>query len=221
MRGYPQFSFWISIALVKIYISGIIINRGKDTFELVGTVLNARNFMPTMCGCKQFLRWWSSLLCYAKWALTNKDLKGTWTLTCIYGLTIDPHNDQRPVGPVAQLVEHWTGIAEVWVGVSSRDLFLESPETFRVHLGWHNSLSIFKTKASRGMTLRSYFHFYYLYNTWKDQLYRISRLEFYELLFGPEKFSELSRNGPQVLESYSLNTMVVINIKLFSFSVES
>ena len=39
MRGYPQFSFWISIVLVKIYISCIIINRGKNTFELVGTVL--------------------------------------------------------------------------------------------------------------------------------------------------------------------------------------
>ena len=38
MRGYPQFSFWISITLVKIYISCIIINRGKNTFELVGTV---------------------------------------------------------------------------------------------------------------------------------------------------------------------------------------
>ena len=40
MRGYPQFSFWISVALVKIYISCIIITRGKNTFELVGTVLN-------------------------------------------------------------------------------------------------------------------------------------------------------------------------------------
>ena len=39
MPGYPQFSFWISMALVKIYISWIIINRGKNTFELVGTVL--------------------------------------------------------------------------------------------------------------------------------------------------------------------------------------
>ena len=43
MRGYPQFSFWISIALVKIYISCIIINRGKNTFELVGTVLKIAN----------------------------------------------------------------------------------------------------------------------------------------------------------------------------------
>ena len=39
MRGYPQFSFWISIALFKIYIFCIIINRGENTFELVGTVL--------------------------------------------------------------------------------------------------------------------------------------------------------------------------------------
>ena len=39
MRGYPQFSFSISIKLVKIYISRIIINRGKNTFELVGTAL--------------------------------------------------------------------------------------------------------------------------------------------------------------------------------------
>ena len=35
----PQFSFWISITLVKIYISYIIINVGKNIFELVGTVL--------------------------------------------------------------------------------------------------------------------------------------------------------------------------------------
>ena len=41
MRGYPQFSFWISITLIKIYISCIIINRGKSIFELVGTVLNS------------------------------------------------------------------------------------------------------------------------------------------------------------------------------------
>ena len=39
-RWYPQFSCWISITLVKIYLSCIIINRGKNTFELVGTVLN-------------------------------------------------------------------------------------------------------------------------------------------------------------------------------------
>ena len=44
MRGYPRFSFLISITLVKIYISRIIINRGKNTFELVGTVLNSYEY---------------------------------------------------------------------------------------------------------------------------------------------------------------------------------
>ena len=39
MRGYPKFSFSISITLVKICISRIITNRGKNTFALVGTVL--------------------------------------------------------------------------------------------------------------------------------------------------------------------------------------
>ena len=39
MRSYPQFSFVILMTLVKIYISYIIINRGKNTFESVGTVL--------------------------------------------------------------------------------------------------------------------------------------------------------------------------------------
>ena len=41
MRGYPQFSFWILITLVKIYISCIIMNRGKNICELVGTVLKS------------------------------------------------------------------------------------------------------------------------------------------------------------------------------------
>ena len=38
-------------------------------------------------------------------------------------------------------------------------LFLESPETFRAYFGCHNSLCIFKTKASRGTKLCSYFDF--------------------------------------------------------------
>ena len=45
MRGYPQFSFWISITLVKINISCVIINRGKNTIELVGTILNRREIL--------------------------------------------------------------------------------------------------------------------------------------------------------------------------------
>ena len=39
MRGYPQFSFRISVGLVKIYISSIITHREKKYLQLVGTVL--------------------------------------------------------------------------------------------------------------------------------------------------------------------------------------
>ena len=39
MRGYPQFSFWISIAADMIYLSHIVIMWGKKYFPLVGTVL--------------------------------------------------------------------------------------------------------------------------------------------------------------------------------------
>ena len=35
----PPIFFWISITLVKIYLSCIISNPGKNTLELVGTVL--------------------------------------------------------------------------------------------------------------------------------------------------------------------------------------
>ena len=35
----PNFLCWILITLAKIYISYIIINRGKNIFELIGTVL--------------------------------------------------------------------------------------------------------------------------------------------------------------------------------------
>ena len=38
MRDYPQFSFWISITVVKICFSRS--KPGKNTFELVGTVFN-------------------------------------------------------------------------------------------------------------------------------------------------------------------------------------
>ena len=36
----PPISFWISITLVKICFSRIFSKPGKNTFELVGTVLN-------------------------------------------------------------------------------------------------------------------------------------------------------------------------------------
>ena len=93
-------------------------------------------------------------------------------------------------------------------------LFLESPEAFRAYFGWHNSLCIFKTKASRGTKLCSYFYFCSLYNILKDQLYRISRSQFYEWLFGPEKFSGLSRNGPLVANEQNddLNLLCFLSV---------
>ena len=72
--------------------------------------------------------------------------------------------------------------------------FLESPETFRANSWRHNSLCIFKTKASRDTKLCIYFKLYSLYNISKDQLYRISGSQFYRWLFGPETFSGLSTN---------------------------
>ena len=88
--------------------------------------------------------------------------------------------------------------------------FLDSFETFRAYFGWHNSLCIFKTKASRGTKPWTYFNFYLLYNIWKDQLHRISESEFYQWLFGPEKFSGLSRNGPQILTKQWTKTHTVL-----------
>ena len=41
-------------------------------------------------------------------------------ISSIYGLIMDPHNDQLPVGPTAQLVEHVTCIAEAGVQVPFR-----------------------------------------------------------------------------------------------------
>ena len=83
--------------------------------------------------------------------------------------------------------------------------FLGSPETFRAYFGWHNSLCIFTTKASRGTKLcKVFLNFYSLYNMWTDQLYRVSRSEFHEWLFGPEKFSGFSRNGPHPQKYLSL-----------------
>ena len=89
------------------------------------------------------------------------------------------------------------GSKEAVTSSNQEGSFLESPETFRAHFEWHDSLSIFKPKASRGTKLYSYFNFYSFYNISKDQLYRISGSEFQKWLFGHETLSRLSRNGPQ------------------------
>ena len=48
MPGYPQVSFWISITLVKFCFSCVFSKPGKNTFELVGTVLNT---------CRRYFRY--------------------------------------------------------------------------------------------------------------------------------------------------------------------
>ena len=75
------------------------------------------------------------------------------------------------------------------------DPFLESPETFRAHSGWHSFLCIFKTKAFQGTKLCGYFNSSPRYNIWKDHLNRMSKSESQERLFGSVKVSGLSRNG--------------------------
>ena len=55
--------------------------------------------------------------------------------------------------------------------------FLKRPETFRAHFG---DIIFFVSSKRRC----SYFYFYSLYNKSINQLYRISKSEFYELLFG-------------------------------------
>ena len=50
----------------------------------------------------------------------------------IYGFIIDPHNDQLPVDLIAQLVEHCTGIAGVWVHVLLRPEFFRPFVRFRL-----------------------------------------------------------------------------------------
>ena len=54
IRGYPQFSFSISITLVTIYISRIIVKWDKNTFELVGTVFKTL-YLVTCNKCELLL----------------------------------------------------------------------------------------------------------------------------------------------------------------------
>ena len=44
----------------------------------------------------------------------------------IDGLINDPHSNQLPVGVIAQVVEHWTGITEIRVGVPFQFLYFQA-----------------------------------------------------------------------------------------------
>ena len=78
--------------------------------------------------------------------------------------------------------------------------FLEPPlrpRNFSAYFGWHNFLPILKTKTFLGIKFCNKFSLSYLKTIVKDQLLRISRSQLLKWLFGLEKFSGLSRNGPQ------------------------
>ena len=95
--------------------------------------------------------------------------------------------------------DRWSWFSRKVKFLRIRGPFLESPATFRAHFGWHNSLCIGKTKTFRGTKFCSYFNFYYLYNIWKDQLYWISRPEFYERLFGSENVRDFQETVPSTI----------------------
>ena len=75
----------------------------------------------------------------------------------------------------------------------SGDRFSKVPKLFGRILG-----DIIKTKASRGTTLCSYFHFYSLYNVWKDQNYGISWSEFLD----PKRFRDFREMGSNLSASH-------------------
>jgi len=63
--------------------------------------------------------------------------------------------------------------------------------------------------VSRGTNLCSCNNLYSLYNIWKDQLRRISGSECYECLFGPETFSGLLGNKPELVFASKQITILI------------
>ena len=83
-----------------------------------------------------------------------------------------------------------------WIPLA-RGLFLKSPETLRAYFGCHNSFYIFATPRFKAIRPRNLLSFSYVKNMLKDHLFKTSGFQFNNWLFGPEKFSGLSRNRPQ------------------------
>jgi len=54
------------------------------------------------------------------------------TYDAIYGVIIDPHNDQLPFGLVDQLVQHCPGIAPEMVRLLFRPIFLRPFTGYRI-----------------------------------------------------------------------------------------
>ena len=62
----------------------------------------------------------------------------TTCMSTIYGLIIDPHNDYLPIGLMAQLVKHCSGITDVRVRVLFR------ADVFRTFFRYCSSLQVFE-----------------------------------------------------------------------------
>ena len=69
-------------------------------------------------------------------------------------------------------------------------LFLESPETFRAHFGWHNSLCIFKTKA----TLQLFLFLFPLQHMKRPASQNMQ--SFTNGFSGPKSFRDFRETGP-------------------------
>ena len=78
--------------------------------------------------------------------------------------------------------------------------FSKLAKPFRASIGCYNFLRISKTKTFPGIKLCNKFALSYLEIIVKSQLFRISGSQFLKWLFGPEKFTGLSRNGPLAFE---------------------
>ena len=90
-------------------------------------------------------------------------------------------------------MEEWVEILQICPGAR----FSKVPKVFGPISG---DIILFVSSKRRRLEARNFaviFTFIPFTTYEKGQLYRISGSEFYEWLFGPEKFAGLSRNGPQ------------------------
>ena len=105
-----------------------------------------------------------------------------------------------------------------WMDSLTWGPFLETPETFWVYFGCCNFLRIWKTKAFPGVKFCNKFALSYLEIIVKGQLSRISGSQFLKWLFGPGKFTELSR---KIRELHVLRTVICESLVNFRENWES
>ena len=68
-------------------------------------------------------------------------------------------NERAVVLQMAFRAQNVFGTFEERASPGACSKFLESPESFRAHFGWLNSLCIFKTKTFRGTIFKFIFYF--------------------------------------------------------------